>query len=123
MYTYYIMPKTLKKLSGGSGAAEHGVAAFGGPGQQVAQPGGNVIKVNQPSAAPVVPVQDGGKRRRRTAKKKPMKKGEGYCLKCKNYRKMINVKEVDIKNKRTKNTRKAMKGECKKCGTTMMKLI
>ena len=57
------------------------------------------------------------------AKKKPMKKGEGYCLKCKNYRKMINVKEVEIKNKRTKNTRKAMKGECKKCGTTMMKFI
>jgi len=113
-----------KKQSGGSSTSEHGVAAFGGPGQQVAQPGSNVIQVNQPAAAvPVAPVQDGGKHRRRTAKKKPMKKDEGYCLKCKKYRKMINVKEVEIKNKRTKNTRKAMKGECKKCGTTMMKFI
>lgn len=107
-----------KKQTGGSGTSEHGVAAFGGPGQQVAQPGSNVIQVNQPSAAvPLAPVQDGGKRRK-TAKKKPMKKDEGYCLKCKKYRKMINVKEVEIKNKR-----KAMKGECKKCGTTMMKFI
>lgn len=121
------MPKnsTLKKQSGGSGAAEHGVSVYGGPGQQTAQPEGNVIQVNQQSAGPAASasVQDGGKHKRKTAKKKPMKKDEGYCLKCKKYRKMINVKEVEIKNKRTKNTRKAMKGECKKCGTTMMKFI
>lgn len=101
----------VKKQTGGSCTSEHGIAAVGGPEQQI----------TQPAAAPVgheTPIQNGGKRRRRTAKKKPMKKDEGYCLKCKKYKKMINIKEVEIKNKR-----KALKGGCKKCGTTMMKFI
>ena len=117
--------KTHKKQGGGSGVAEHGVAVFGGPGQQTAMPGSNVVQVNQPSAVPVpeANVQGGGKRKSRTAKKKPMKKDEGYCLKCKKKRKMVNVKEISIKNKRNNTTRKANKGECSKCGTTMMKFI
>lgn len=47
-----------------------------------------------------------------------MKKGEGYCVKCKTAR--------DIKNPRVvtmKNGRKAMRGNCPVCGTGMFRIM
>jgi hypothetical protein len=43
---------------------------------------------------------------------------EGYCMKCKAKRDMKSTEEVTMKNKR-----KAMKGECTKCGTKMFKIL
>ena len=43
---------------------------------------------------------------------------EGYCVKCKEKREMKNAQEVVMKNKR-----KALKGECAKCGTKMFKIL
>ncbi len=43
---------------------------------------------------------------------------QGYCVKCKAKREMKNEKEVTMKNKR-----KAMKGECTKCGTKMFRIL
>ena len=43
---------------------------------------------------------------------------EAYCVKCKAKREMENVEEVT-----TKNGRKALKGKCPVCGTTMMKFV
>lgn len=43
---------------------------------------------------------------------------EGYCVKCKSKREMKNAKETTMKNKR-----KAMKGECTKCGTKMFRIL
>ena len=71
---------------------------------------------------PVQPLLEGGKKiankKRKTMKKKPMKKNEGYCLKCKKYRIINNAKEDKIKNGRP-----VLKGECIVCGTKMMKFI
>ena len=68
------------------------------------------------------PLQEGGKKhankKRKTMKKKPMKKNEGYCLKCRKYRIINNSKEDKIKNGRP-----VLKGECIVCGTKMMKFI
>lgn len=41
----------------------------------------------------------------------------GYCVKCKAKQEMKDAKEVTMKN-----GRKAMKGECPKCGTKMFKI-
>lgn len=43
---------------------------------------------------------------------------QGYCVKCKSSR---NMTEVQIVN--TKNGRKAAKGKCPVCGTTVMKFL
>lgn len=43
---------------------------------------------------------------------------EAYCVKCKAKREMKNAKEVTLKNKR-----RAMKGECPKCGTKMCRIL
>ncbi|MCK4670738.1 MAG: hypothetical protein KAT43_06055 [Nanoarchaeota archaeon] len=43
---------------------------------------------------------------------------EGYCVKCKTKREMQKTKEVILKNKR-----RAMKGECPKCGTKMCRIL
>ena len=43
---------------------------------------------------------------------------EGYCVKCKSKREMAKSKEVTMKN-----GRKALKGECTKCGTGMYKIL
>jgi len=44
---------------------------------------------------------------------------KGYCVRCKKKNMtMLKVKEV-----KTKNGRRAAKGECKKCGTKMMKFL
>jgi len=51
-------------------------------------------------------------------KKAAPTKEMGYCVKCKEKREMINATKV-----KTKNNRNALKGECKKCGTTMMKFV
>ena len=67
-------------------------------------------------------LRNGGKKpnnkRKTMKKKKPMKKNEGYCLKCKKYRIINNAKEDTIKNGRP-----VLKGECIVCGTKMMKFI
>ena len=43
---------------------------------------------------------------------------EGYCVKCKAKKEMVDAKEVTMKNKR-----KAMKGKCPDCGTGMFKIF
>lgn len=90
--------------------------------------GGNDTVQDQQSVEPEQlvrepqPLQEGGKKtpnkRRKTMKKKPMKKNEGYCLKCKKHRIINNAKEDKIKNGRP-----VLKGECIVCGTKMMKFI
>lgn len=47
---------------------------------------------------------------------------EGYCVKCKSKREMSNGKEVSMKGKGG-ITRKAMKGSCPKCSTTMFRIL
>ena len=47
---------------------------------------------------------------------------EGYCVKCKAKREMTENKEVAMKAKGG-GTRRAMKGKCAKCGTTMFKIL
>ena len=42
---------------------------------------------------------------------------EAYCVKCKAKQEMANAKEVTMKN-----GRKAMKGNCPKCGTGMYRI-
>lgn len=43
---------------------------------------------------------------------------EGYCVKCKASREMSNAKEQTMKN-----GRKAMKGQCPRCGTGMYRIL
>ncbi len=43
---------------------------------------------------------------------------EGYCVKCKAKREMVDAEEVVMKNKR-----RAMKGKCANCGTGMYKIL
>jgi hypothetical protein len=52
--------KRRRVVKGGSGSADWAVAAFGGPGQQHAQAGSNVIAVRDVSAPVVVAGQAGG---------------------------------------------------------------
>ena len=47
---------------------------------------------------------------------------EGYCVKCKAKRMMADAKEVTMKGKGGV-VRKAMKGKCSKCGTTMFRIM
>ncbi len=47
---------------------------------------------------------------------------EAYCVKCKAKREMTKTKEVTFKAKGGK-TRRAMKGVCPKCGTTMFRIL
>lgn len=47
-----------------------------------------------------------------------MPEGTGYCVKCKAVRKMLEAKEMTMKN-----GRKMMKGKCEKCGTTMCRIL
>jgi hypothetical protein len=43
---------------------------------------------------------------------------DGYCVKCKSKKTMKDVKEVTLKN-----GRKAAKGKCADCGTSMFKIL
>lgn len=43
---------------------------------------------------------------------------EGYCVKCKDKREMKDAKELTMKN-----GRKAAKGKCTACGTSMFKIL
>lgn len=43
---------------------------------------------------------------------------EGYCVKCKEKREMMEPEEVEMKNKR-----KALKGTCSVCGTKIFKIL
>ncbi len=43
---------------------------------------------------------------------------EAYCVKCKAKREMVDAQEVEMKN-----GRKAMKGKCPDCGTSMFKIL
>jgi len=47
---------------------------------------------------------------------------QGYCVKCKAKQTMADAKEVEMKGKGGK-TRRAMKGKCPKCGTTMFRIM
>lgn len=47
---------------------------------------------------------------------------EGYCVKCKAKRQMADAKEVSMKGKGGA-VRKAMKGKCSKCSTTMFRIL
>ena len=47
---------------------------------------------------------------------------EGYCVKCKMKRMMSDAKEVSMKGKGGVQ-RRAMKGKCSKCGTTMFRIM
>ena len=47
---------------------------------------------------------------------------EGYCVKCKAKREMADAKEVAMKGKGG-GQRRAMKGKCPKCGTTMFRIL
>ena len=47
---------------------------------------------------------------------------EGYCVKYKAKRMMADAKEVTMKGKGGV-VRKAMKGKCSKCGTTMFRIM
>jgi hypothetical protein len=44
-----------------------------------------------------------------------------YCVKCKAKREMKNEKEVKMKGKG--GPRRALKGECPKCGTKMFRIL
>jgi hypothetical protein len=46
---------------------------------------------------------------------------QGYCVKCKAKQEMEDTKEVTFKVKG--GTRKALKGKCPKCGTTMFRIL
>ncbi len=43
---------------------------------------------------------------------------QGYCVKCKDKRTMVDAEEVKMKNGRP-----AMKGKCEKCGCGMYKIL
>lgn len=47
---------------------------------------------------------------------------EGYCVKCKAKCQIANGKEVTMKAKGGKE-RKAVKGVCAKCGTTVFRIL
>ncbi len=47
---------------------------------------------------------------------------EGYCVKCKEKREMKEAKEVPMNGKGGAK-RRAMKGKCAKCTTTMFKIL
>ena len=47
-----------------------------------------------------------------------MEKVEGYCVKCKAKKIMVDAAEVKMKNGRP-----AMKGKCPDCGTGMFKIL
>lgn len=47
---------------------------------------------------------------------------EGYCVKCKAKRQIVNAKNVEMKAKGGK-TRPAVKGQCGTCGTTIFKIL
>ena len=47
---------------------------------------------------------------------------EGYCVKCKAKREMSDAKEVSMKGKGG-TERRAMKGKCPKCSTTMFRIM
>lgn len=47
---------------------------------------------------------------------------EGYCVKCKSKREMKDAKEVAMKGKGGVQ-RRAMKGKCSKCSTTMFRIM
>lgn len=47
---------------------------------------------------------------------------DGYCVKCKKKNEMKDAKEVSMKGKGD-TVRRAMKGSCTKCGTTMFKIL
>jgi Zn finger protein HypA/HybF involved in hydrogenase expression len=47
---------------------------------------------------------------------------QGYCVKCKAKQDMADAEEVEMKGKGGK-TRRAMKGKCPKCGTTMFRIM
>ena len=47
---------------------------------------------------------------------------EGNCVKCKDKQEMIEANEVEMKGKGGAK-RRAMKGKCPKCGTTMFRIL
>ena len=45
-----------------------------------------------------------------------------YCVKCKDKKEMQEAQEVEMKGKGGR-TRRAMKGKCPDCGTTMFRIM
>ena len=43
---------------------------------------------------------------------------EGYCVKCKAKKEMVDAKEITMKN-----GRRAMKGKCPDCGTSLFRIL
>jgi len=54
--------------------------------------------------------------------KKPGNPNEAYCVKCKEKRVMVDANEVKMTGKGG-TERRALKGKCPKCGTTMFKIL
>ena len=48
--------------------------------------------------------------------------GEAYCVKCKAKREISQGEEVEMKGKGG-TTRRALKGKCPECGTTMFRIL
>jgi len=51
-----------------------------------------------------------------------MEENIGYCVKCREKRKMVNAQEVTM-NKPGGKTGRAMSGKCEKCGTKMFRIL
>ncbi len=47
---------------------------------------------------------------------------QAYCVKCKAKKEMVDAVEVEMKGKGG-TTRKALKGKCPDCGTTMFRIM
>jgi len=47
---------------------------------------------------------------------------KAYCVKCRTKKEMVDEKEITIKGKGG-TKRRAAKGKCPKCGTTMFKFL
>jgi len=63
------MPRHSRKMKGGNGAAEFGVATFGGVGEQRAGADGSIaLNGASPSPNPPTPSQSGGKRQKKNQK-------------------------------------------------------
>ena len=47
---------------------------------------------------------------------------EAYCVKCKAKKEMVDAQDVEMKGKGGQ-VRRAMKGKCPTCGTTMFRIM
>jgi hypothetical protein len=87
------------------------------------------MRQSSPPSGPLClfPVDAGNKRpltyfyellRRMKRRQREFSMPEGYCVKCKAKKEIVDAVEVT-----TKNGRKAIKGKCPTCGTVMYKIL